>query len=317
LKLLITGGAGFIGSHLVERLVADGHEVAVLDDFSAGKDENLKQIGFDSLKLVKADINDRSPLLSSMDGVETIVHLAAIVSVQRSITNPAFTTKVNVGGTLSVLECARKSGVKKVVFASSAAVYGDSKLLPIKEEFELSPISPYGASKLDAEKKILEFQKEFGLDATILRFFNVYGPRSYGGEYSGVIAKFAARLSRHEGPVIFGDGQQTRDFVFVDDVVQALVLASEQNQTKLHSVFNVGSGSHVSIEDLATLESRLVLGKVLIPFEYRSAIDGDIRHSYADISRIRKELGYEPKTNLEDGLKKYLSWLLPYFPGTT
>jgi nucleoside-diphosphate-sugar epimerase len=315
---LISGGAGFIGSHLAERLVADGYEVTILDDLSSGKMQNLEHIRQHSLGFVKADINDQSTVLRALDGVDVVVHLAAIVSVHKSIIDPALVNRVNFVGTQNVLECVRKRNVDRIVFASSAAVYGNPDSLPISEDAELCPISPYGASKLSAERKILEYQDEFGFDATILRFFNVYGPRSSSDGYSGVIAKFASRLSNYEGPVIYGDGLQTRDFVYVDDIVQAIVLATRQrgqSNKRMHSIFNVGSGSHVKIEDLASLESSLVLGdKILIPFDYRPAVKEDIRDSYADISRIKRELGYNPKVKLEDGLKKYLSWFLQSNP---
>jgi nucleoside-diphosphate-sugar epimerase len=312
LKIVITGGAGFIGSHLAEKFLADANEVVVLDDFSSGKRENLARVDFNSLTLVSAGINDQDAVTKALDGADLVVHLAAVVSVQRSIVEPAFVSRVNVGGTQNVLECAVKKGVKKFVFASSAAVYGDARFLPISEDADLSPISPYGFTKLEGEKQILKYEEELGLDATILRLFNVYGPRSYGGDYSNVISKFAERLSRFEGPIINGDGQQTRDLVYVEDVVRALVLASKPKKNGHSSIYNVGSGRHATIEDLAMLESKLVIGEnVLVPLDYRPPIKGDIRHSYADISRIKSELGYEPRFGLEWGLKKYLAW---YFP---
>jgi UDP-glucose 4-epimerase len=313
--VLVTGGAGFIGSHLAERLLSEEHNVTIVDNLSSGKIDNLKGLDTRSFKFVKADINDQEALLRALDGVDTVMHLAAVVSVHKSIVDPVFTSKVNVAGTMSLLECARKRGVRKFVFISSAAVYGDIKSLPIKEDSGLSPISPYGATKLEAEKRVLQFEREFGIDSTVLRLFNAYGPRSYGGEYSGVIAKFATRLSNYEGPIVYGDGLQTRDFVYVKDVVDAIIRASKPKPSRLHSVYNVGSGKPVTIEDLALLESELVLGNnVLIPFDYRPPVIGDIRHSYADITRIKSELGFEPRTSLEEGLGQYIEWLVPTLP---
>jgi UDP-glucose 4-epimerase len=315
MRTLVTGGAGFVGSHLVDRLLDDGHDVTVLDDFSTGKIENLiRSKGSRNFKLIKGDVADGEVALKALTDIDVVFHLAAIVSVQKSIAEPKLTNHTNVEGTRNLLECAEKLSLKKFVFASSAAVYGDCQILPIPEDAPPSPISPYGKSKLQAELACLNASKRSGLDVSILRHFNIYGPRSVKEQYSGVIDKFADRLTAFESPIIYGDGKQIRDFVYVNDVTSAIISAGLSRSTR-SKIFNVSSGERISIEDLAILESKLLLGdNIIIPLDYRPAQPNDIRFSYADISRIRKELSFEPKFSLKEGLRNYLAWMYPTFP---
>jgi UDP-glucose 4-epimerase len=309
-RALVTGGAGFIGSHLVDALLQEGYEVTVLDDFSSGTESNLLMGQFSrSLNIVKGDINDEELVLKTLKDIEVVFHEAAIVSVARSIREPQFVNHVNVEGTLNMLRCAVRADVERFVFASSAAVYGNPKTLPISETAEKTPISPYGAGKLASEMDCLNISKITGLETVVLRYFNAYGPRSNGGPYSGVINKFATRLLQKEAPIIFGSGKQTRDFIYVKDIVKANMLAASFSNIE-NNVFNVGTGFPISIEHLAEIESNLILGKnIIVPFDYKPNLPGDIDHSYADISLITKELGFHPDFKVEDGLSIYLSQL--------
>lgn len=305
-RALVTGGAGFIGSHIVERLVREGCEVVVLDDLSSGRTDNIMG-GGDSgrLEFVRGDICDEQSASRALSGVEVVFHAAAIVSVQRSISEPELVNRVNVQGTSNLLRRAAEAGVERFVFASSAAVYGRAAASPIPEGALLRPISPYGEGKRRAEELCLEARGDGGVASTVLRYFNVYGPRSTAGEYSGVIRKFAERLRAEKRPVIFGDGKQVRDFVNVDDVVSANILAATAPGAA-GAVFNIGSGRGTTIQELAELEARLMSGPGRrLPLEYRPAREGDIQYSCADISLARKVLGFQPKVTLEKGLATY------------
>jgi UDP-glucose 4-epimerase len=306
-KALVTRGAGFIGSHIVDRLIRDGCEVTVLDDLSTGNLQNLKDSRRSSgLKIVKGDVRDAKRTGSTLKNVDVIFHEAAIVSVSRSVREPRVVEDVNVGGTLNLLRCAAKEGVEKFVLASSAAVYGNAKSIPVSEKTKPSPISPYGLGKLRAEKLCFEFQRDYNLATTVLRYFNVYGPRSTSGEYSGVISRFAEALRANRPLVIYGSGRQTRDFVHVGDVVLANILAASK-KVSAGKVFNVASARCISIEGLAKLEAGLVLGGERAPqLEYGSARPGDIEKGCADISKIRDTMGFEPRITLEKGLATFL-----------
>lgn len=306
----MTGGAGFIGSHIVDYLVSNGSEVVVLDDFSSGNLANLQlHPKSKKLRMIKADINDARAVKRAMRDVEIVFHEAAITSVQRSISEPEFTNHVNVDGTENMLRCCVDSNVHQFVFASSAAVYGEPQVLPIAEDSLTLPISPYGFSKLKGESLCLRVNKENGLKTTILRNFNVYGPRSLAGDYSGVISKFANRVMNGKSPIIYGDGKQTRDFIYVEDVVRANILALS-NYDSNSKIFNLASGVQVTIKSLAEVIGHVLLGKSSnLSVEYQDEKRGDIRKSYADITLIRKELSFKCKYSLEEGIRLYLKWL--------
>lgn len=305
--MLVTGGAGFIGSHLVDRLLESGYTVRVLDDFSSGQMKNIdKHLGKKSFYLTKGSINDPKALKDAMSGVDTVFHLAAIISVLRSLEDPKPIEKVNVDGTLSVLEEARRRDVQSVVFASSAAVYGDKSKPPLKEDSPLAPISPYGSTKVSGESYCDSFFHSYGLGTVVLRFFNAYGTRRSPGAYSGVMMRFAENSLKGKPLTIFGDGKQSRDFVHVDDVVQASVLAAKNKEAR-GKIFNVGTGRPTTVLELSSLfmaqASSRSRGVV-----HSDAIVGDIRQSWASIARAKASLGYRPKVRLESGLQSFIRW---------
>jgi UDP-glucose 4-epimerase len=305
MKVLVTGGAGFIGSHIVDALVARGDEVVVLDDLSTGRRENLAAAG-DAAKLIVGDVGDRDTVMRAAEGCGLIFHEAAIASVQRTVEAPIQTNAVNVGGTLNVLEAARAHGTKRVVFAGSSAVYGDNPSLPLSEEALPRPMSPYAVEKLASERYMTVWSGVFGVEAVTLRYFNVFGPRQDpSSPYSGVISIFADRLLRGEGAMIFGDGEQTRDFVFVADVVQANLAAASVAEAN-GGVFNIGRGSQTTIAELyEMIRERVGGGPAATLAEPRA---GDIKHSLADIGRARSMLGFEPKVSVGDGLGMLLDY---------
>lgn len=297
---LITGGCGFIGSHLAEALVAEGVQVRVFDNLSSGKVDNLK--GFDGgIEVVRGDIRDSDALGLAMKGVDQVFHEAALVSVAVSVEQPGENDAINIRGTLNVLQAARAAGARRVVLASSAAVYGNNPALPKREDMLPEPESPYALGKLAGEHYLRLFSRLYGVQTVALRYFNVFGPRQDGKSmYSGVISRFVDDIRAGRAPTIFGDGGQTRDFVYVKDVVQANLLAMRSPQVGNGEVFNVATGQQISLLQLWDA-LRGITGSRLEPV-FREARPGDIRHSLADISRIRKVLGYQPRFNLEFGL---------------
>ena len=301
-KVLVTGGAGFIGSHLVEKLLSREYDVVVLDDLSKGVSKNLSKVSH-LIKVVKADVSDASTVKEVLKGVDYVVHLAALVSVQESIEKPSLYHEVNAIGTFNLLQWSAKAGVKRFTFVSSCAVYGDPKSLPIKETDPVNPLSPYAESKLVAEEYCRAFSGQFKLGAAVLRLFNVYGPRQAYSEYSGVITRFLERLRLRQPPVIYGDGEQTRDFVFVEDVVGYAVRALE---TDSKVTVNIGSAKQTTINELARLVQQLTgtLGMEPVHLQPKK---GEIRHSLADISLLRSMLGQIPITRLEEGLGKTIN----------
>ena len=300
-RVLVTGGAGFIGSHLVDRLIKEGFEVSVLDNLSTGRMENLmRHLESGGVRLVNADILDRRAVKQALTDVEAVFHLAAITSVPYSIKHPDATRKANVEGTRILLDACLGGNVERFIYVSSCAVYGEPEYLPIDERHPARPVSPYAESKLEAERLCSEFQKAYGLKTTIVRPFNVYGPRMRSGIYGAVIACFIERLRSNKPPIIYGDGTQTRDFVHVWDVVNALMLTLN-NQKAIGEIFNVASGVATSIDELAKLVMELSGVDGLKPL-YRPARNGDIKHSYADISKAKAKLGYEPKISLKEGI---------------
>ncbi len=300
-KALVTGGAGFIGSHLVERLVADGLDVTVLDNFSTGRTENLAGLSANRrLHFVRGDIRDKDTTYDAIKDVKAIFHLAAVTSVPFSVEHPKETFEVNVDGTLSLLEACLRAGVERFVYVSSCAVYGEPKYLPIDEDCPLSPVSPYAESKLKAEELCRSFCENYGLETVVLRPFNVYGPRQRNDQYGGVIARFIEFLRFGKPPVIYGDGTQSRDFIYVEDAVEVFTLALN-NKNVVGGTFNVASGVPTSIDGLASLLIELFGAEGLKP-EYADARKGDIKHSYADVKKAKQHLGFEPRVSLKEGL---------------
>jgi len=300
-KTLITGGCGFIGSHIAEALVAEGVPVRVFDNFSSGKIENLAGFG-KSIEVVRGDVCDPAALREAMKGVTHVFHEAALVSVAVSVEQPVENDTINIRGTLNVLQAAREAGVKRVVLATSAAVYGNNPELPKRETMLPEPESPYALGKLAGEYYLKLYSSLYGLETVSLRYFNVYGPRQDGKSmYSGVISRFADDIRQGRAPTIFGDGGQTRDFVFVKDVVQANLLAMRSPRVGKGEIFNVATSRKVSLLQLLDTLKKIT-GSTLVP-QFREARAGDIRHSLADIGKIRDTLGYEPRHDLESGLR--------------
>jgi len=302
-RVLVTGGAGFIGSHIAERLVRDGHEVRIVDNFSSGRRANLA--GFaDKVELVEGDIRDAALLERLSLGCELVYHEAAVVSVPYSVEHPQETHDVNIQGTLNVLQAARRGKVRRVVFACSAAVYGEEPELPKRESMAPLPIAPYGVEKITGEYYLGVFNKLYGVETVSLRYFNVFGPRQDPrSPYSGVISIFVDRVLKGVTPRVFGDGQQCRDFVFVANVVDANLLAGRA-ASAAGRCYNIGCGQRTTLNDLLRILGRLT-GQEVHP-EYDEARAGDIRESVADISRARRELGYEPVISVEEGLRQLL-----------
>lgn len=302
MKYIVTGGAGFIGSHIVEA-IAGTHDVVVIDNFSSGKEENLSRFS-DTVQCIRGSITDLPLLRDACSGSDGIFHLGAIASVVRSVEDPSATHQTNLTGTLNVLMAARDCGVKKVVFSSSSAVYGDEPTLPKREDMPPVPLSPYAVSKLSGEYYCRVFHELFGVRTVSLRYFNVYGPRQDPrSEYAAVIPKFITRLLHHQAPLIFGDGKQTRDFVYVRDVVQANLLAMQGSAT---GIFNIGSGESLDLNTLAH-----TLGEIMeenIPPIYEKPRSGDIRDSVSDITAAKKSLGYRTTYPLRQGLAETIAW---------
>jgi nucleoside-diphosphate-sugar epimerase len=304
-QALVTGGAGFIGSHIVDALAKNDCRVTVLDNLVTGHRSNLEHLG-DRIEFVEGDIRDEKMLNDVIQGCEVVFHQAAVVSVSISVEDPLHACDVNDLGTVKVLDAARKNGVGRVVMASSSAVYGDDPKLPKKEKMTPLPLSPYAVQKLTGEYNASVFHSLYGLETVCLRYFNVYGPRQDpSSPYSGVISIFMDQASKGEPPMIYGDGGQTRDFVFVKDVVCANLLAAVE-QKAAGQVFNVGTGISISIGDLWE-EIQKISGVKLTP-TFGPQRSGDIRGSVADISRIRKMLRFEPEMELRPGLEKTFSW---------
>lgn len=305
MRYVVTGGAGFIGSHISDHLVSQGHVVVIIDDLSSGRKENIEPlISKEPVSFIEGTIVDLDLLLESFQGADGIFHQAALASVPKSIEHPVRNHDVNVTGTLNVLLAARDSGVRKVVCASSAAVYGNLPGLPKREDMTPDPLSPYAAAKLMDEYYASVFTRLYGVETVCLRYFNVYGPRQDpASDYAAVIPKFISRLMSGQVPVIFGDGGQTRDFIFVHDVVRANILAMENDVT---GVFNIAGGIEISVNQLAEILMG-ISGMTGSP-SYETARDGDVYRSYADISRALGAWGFTPATSLEDGLKETVEW---------
>jgi len=302
MKVVVTGGAGFIGSNLAEELLKK-HDVTVIDNLSTGRIENLDQI-IDKINFIEGSITDLDLLKEAFSGNDTVFHQAAIPSVQRSVDNPIASNEANVEGTLKVLVAARDCNVRKLVYAASSSAYGDTPTLPKYEEMKPNPKSPYAISKLAGEYYCRVFSEVYGLKTACLRYFNVYGPRQNPeSQYAAVIPKFITRVLANSPPVIYGDGEQTRDFTFVKDVVKANILAM---QTPAEGVFNIACGQRVSLNELA-VKIMEITGIRLEPV-YEEPRQGDVRDSLADISLAGEKLGYKPDFNLDSGLEETIKW---------
>ena len=302
MKALVTGGAGFIGSNLVRQLVADGHDVTVLDSLLSGFRSNLDP--FPQVRFIEGDIRDDKVVAEAVKGADVVFHMAASVGNKRSIEHPLIDAGINVMGTLTVLEAARQAGVRKIVASSSAGIFGELKTLPIKEDHPVEPDTPYGSTKLCMEKLCLAYAKLYDIEAVCLRYFNVYGQNQRFDAYGNVIPIFAFKMLRGEPLTIFGDGEQTRDFINVKDVVQANIKAATAQGVS--GAFNIGSGDRITINRLVEL-LRLASG-LEPPVVYQAPRPGDVLHSLAEISAARSLLGFVPSVSMEEGLKVYMSW---------
>jgi len=302
---LVTGGAGFIGSHIVERLVQDGHSVRVLDDFSAGKEENLAPM-IDKIELVRGDIRNIEVVRDAVKDMEIVFHEAALGSVPRSVADPQTTHDVNITGTLNILLAARDAKVRRVVFASSSSVYGETPELPKHEKMTPQPLSPYALSKLTGEHYISVFNQVYGFEAVALRYFNIFGARQDpNSHYAAVMPKFAMALLNGERPLIFGDGLQSRDFTYVENVVEANLLASQAEGIAGHA-FNVACGGRYTLLELLG-KMKEFLGSDIEPI-HESPRAGDVRDSQASIEAAQQGFGYRVTVDFEEGLRRTVDW---------
>ena len=305
MRYLVTGGAGFIGSNTVDELVRRGHGVVVLDDLSSGKEDNLAEVRT-KITFMKGSITDIEAVQKAMVQADYVIHLAARTSVPRSVKDPVDTNRINVDGTLNVLVAARDNKVKRVVFAASSSAYGDTPTLPKSEDMQSVPISPYGVSKYVGELYAQTFGRCYGLENVCLRYFNIFGPRQDpDSPYSGVLSRFSTAFLDSTPPVVFGDGEQTRDFTYVDNAVQANILACEAPSASGRT-FNVGTGHAVSLNQVLQMLQK-ASGKTL-ETKYEPAREGDIRDSLADIRLAKEFLAYEPTVLFEEGLERTFAW---------
>jgi len=303
---LVTGGAGFIGSHIAAALSAAGARVRIIDDFSTGYQENLDEIG-GQVDFVKGSLADESALRRALEGVELVFHEAAIPSVPRSVEDPRQTHIASVDSTFSLLLAAKERGVKRLVYAASSSAYGDKPVLPKVEAMLPEPLSPYAVAKLVGEYYAQVFTRVYGLETLSLRYFNVFGPRQDpSSQYSGVISRFISDLLSNRQPVIYGDGEQSRDFTYIDNVVDANLKAAETTKG-IGQVINVANGERITLNELFQQLKELT-GKTDVEVDYQDTRPGDVKHSLADITRAREFLGFEPKVDLRTGLKLTMDW---------
>ena len=295
MKIFITGGTGFIGSHLTKFLINQGHNITIYDNFSNSKSNSDSQI-----KIIEGDILDHSKILNSMKNMDLVIHLAAQISVIDSISNPDNTLKINVEGTHNILDSCVKNNIKNFIAASTAAVFGHSSEIPLTEEAPTNPISPYGKSKLIMEKEILEFSQKHNLNSIILRFFNLYGV-GQSLQYAGVITKFMKNIHTNTDLEIYGNGNQTRDFIHISDAINSFDLAIKNIDGKIGKIYNVGTGTSTTILELAKL--LLKISRKNLKINFKSNLDGNITHSQTSIDLLRTELGFVPKIKLHEGLK--------------
>ncbi len=305
---LVTGGAGFIGCNMVRCLLGQGERVRVLDNFATGRRENLAEVA-SSVEVVEGDLRSDDAVQKAVAGVRYILHFGALPSVSRSVQDPATTNEVNITGTLRLLLAAREAGVERVVLSSSSSVYGNTPVLPKREDMIPTPLSPYALSKLAGEHYFRMFHSLYGLRTYSLRYFNVFGPRQNPkSQYAAVIPLFVEALRAGQAPVVYGDGEQTRDFTFVEDVVAANLACCTAPDAAAGGVFNVAWGNRVSVNELARRIGKL-LGRE-IPPTYQPARAGDVRDSQADATRARELLGWQPKVPFDEGLRRTVDWFL-------
>jgi nucleoside-diphosphate-sugar epimerase len=305
--VLVAGGAGFIGSHIVDNLLSQGLEVTALDNLYTGRTENIEHCdGSRNFRFVRGDVRSFNLVKRVLRNVDAVFNEAAVVSVPRSLENPLLANEVNVGGTLNLLKGSLDSGVKRFVQASSASVYGNTETLPASENLRPDPISPYAVAELAAENYAKAFYRSYGLETVCPRYFNVYGPRQAFSPYSGATTIFLNKLAHNQHPIVFGDGSQTRDFVYVEDVVQANMLALTTPKA-VGEIFNIATGKPNTINELVqNLQERL--GKQRLNPLHKLPRKGDIKNSYANIEKAKKILRYQPKTSLEEGVAKLVEW---------
>jgi len=305
MKYLVTGGAGFIGSNIVKELVRRGHQVRVLDNFSTGNRQNLESIE-DRLEIIEGDLRSYHIVMEAVDGMDFVLHQAALPSVPRSIRDPLTTNEVNVTGTLNLLHASVDAKVERTVFASSSSIYGDNPTLPKKEDMIPNPLSPYAVSKLAGEKYFSVFAKVYKLHTVALRYFNVFGPsQNPDSQYSAVIPKFIKAILNNQQPTIYGDGQQSRDFTYVQNVIEANILATEADCPP-GIAMNCAVHQRIDLNQLVQMINEN-LGKNIKP-NYADPRPGDVKHSFADISLIQETLGYQPQVYFEEGLAKTIDW---------
>jgi nucleoside-diphosphate-sugar epimerase len=305
MRYLVTGGAGFIGSNMVDELVRRGHQVTVLDDLSAGKEENLAGVR-SKIDFHIGTITDLAAVQSACHGMDYVIHLAARTSVPKSVKNPVESNHVNIDGTLNVLVAARDAKVRRFVYAASSSAYGETPTLPKTETMQPEPISPYGVTKYVGELYANVFGRVYGLENACVRYFNVFGPRQDPtSQYSGVLSRFMLAILEGEQPVIYGDGEQTRDFTFIENVVDETLRACEAGGAS-GKVFNGGTGMRITLNEVLKVLSKITGRK--IQAKHDPPREGDIRDSQADISLARKVLGYEPRVQFEEGLKRTWEW---------
>jgi UDP-glucose 4-epimerase len=304
---LVTGGAGFIGSNIVEALIEKGEKVRVVDNFSTGKKENITPF-MERIEFMEADILDMEAMKDACKGIDYVLHQAALPSVPRSVTDPISSNRTNVDGTVNILWAAKEAGVKRVVYASSSSAYGNKSVLPKKEDMPADPLSPYAISKYAGELYAQIFYQIYGLSTVSIRYFNVFGPRQDpSSQYAAVIPKFINSLMTSSPPVIFGDGEQSRDFTFVKNVVQANILAVQAEEASGH-VFNIACGKRITLNQLVK-KLKGILNSPLDPI-YTDPRPGDVKHSLADISKAERILNYKPTYNMEEGLHETVEWFM-------
>jgi nucleoside-diphosphate-sugar epimerase len=305
-NFLITGGAGFIGSHLARELLTKGHRVRIIDNLSTGSKENISEI-INDVDWIEGDIRNLETCMNAVKGMDYVLHQAALGSVPRSIQNPINTHDNNVNGTLNLLISAKEAGVKRFVQASSSSVYGNTEQLPKEETMQLSPLSPYAVSKLANEYYAKVFYQVYGLETISLRYFNVFGPmQNPNSQYAAVIPRFLKALAQGEPPVIYGDGEQSRDFTYIENVVEANVLACLADRDAVGEAYNIACHDRITVNRLYEEICRFA-GKFIRP-RYENPRAGDIKHSYADIQKSNKLLGYHPRISFNDGLQRTVQW---------